>query len=295
VRVSAETAPQRSRDSKALSVEVLADLASELLRHVEQSDFLAVLGKFFEHTLSFDNFIVYRYQDRCAAELLYTNLNFSTLKSSMAPYISGLYLLDPFYIAATSGRRRGVLRMDEIAPEAFTESEYYGMFYKNVNVVDEVRFVIEMNGEELVHVFLEREAPHPRYSSEELQTLRMLENFVTSFVERHWEWRNMSASVSTDTRAPLAFGLRNVIGNLKRRALTAREIDIVELTVKGHSGKSIAHELGISEGTVLNHKRNIYAKLEISSQSQLFHLFLQALYGSPLAEGLPAAEGRSAQ
>jgi DNA-binding CsgD family transcriptional regulator len=203
--------------------------------------------------------------------------------------------LDPFYIAATSGRRRGVLRMDEIAPEAFTESDYYGMFYKNVNVVDEVRFVIEMNGEELVHVFLEREAPHPRYSSEELQTLRMLENFVTSFVERHWEWRTMSASVSGDTRAPLAFGLRNVIGNLKRRALTAREIDIVELTVKGHSGKSIAHELGISEGTVLNHKRNIYAKLEISSQSQLFHLFLQALYGGPLTAGLRAAEGRSAR
>src|ERR1700744_2241613 len=52
----------------------------------------------------------------------------------MAAYISGLYLLDPFYISATSGRRRGVLRMDEIAPEAFTESGYYGMFYKNVNV-----------------------------------------------------------------------------------------------------------------------------------------------------------------
>ncbi len=83
MRTSSERALQRSIDSKALTVEVFADLTGELLRHVEQSDFLAVLGKFFEQALSFDNFIVYRYQDRCAAELLYTNLNFETLKARM--------------------------------------------------------------------------------------------------------------------------------------------------------------------------------------------------------------------
>jgi DNA-binding CsgD family transcriptional regulator len=266
--------------ARPLPIGRFLDLTGELLRHIEQPSFLTILGKCFEQLLDFDNYIVYRYRDGCAADLIHTNLDIAKLKSSMGPYISGLYLIDPFYIAATSGRRRGVLRMDEIAPEAFTESEYYGMFYKNVNVIDEVRFVIEKNGEELIHVFLERESPHARFAEEELGILRSLENFVTSFVERHWEWRNMSASLRDRARAPLAIGLRNVIGNLKNKALTAREIDIVELTVKGHSAKSMAYELDISEGTVINHKRNIYGKLEISSQSQLFYLFLQALYDS---------------
>jgi DNA-binding CsgD family transcriptional regulator len=92
--------------------------------------------------------------------------------------------------------------------------------------------------------------------------------------------RGASVAVRGDTWAPLAFGLRNIIGNLKNEALTAREIDIVELAVKGHSAKSMACELGISEGTVINHKRNIYGKCEINSQSQLFHLLLQALFES---------------
>ncbi len=267
-----------------LSVAEFASLAGELVRHVDQGRFLPALGELLGQVVAFDNFIVYRYREGCAAELIHTNLDPAKLQADMAAYNQGLYLLDPFHIAATSARRRGVLRMEDVAPEAFLESEYYRMFYKDVDVLDEVRFLIEINGEELVHVLLERQGSSPRYASQELAALRSLEGFVESFVERHWQWRNMGASVNSAARAPLAFGVRNVIRNLKHKALTAREIDIVELTIKGHSSKSIAHELGISDGTVINHKRNIYGKLEISSQAQLFHLFLRALYGSGLSE-----------
>ena len=40
---------------------------------------------------------------------------------------------------------------------------------------------------------------------------------------------------------------------------------------------SIATLLNISVGTVKVHRKNIYAKLEISSQSELFSLFLPLL------------------
>jgi DNA-binding CsgD family transcriptional regulator len=262
-----------------LSLVGLANLAAELVRHVDQETFLSALGNALTRIVDFDNYIVFRYQERCAAELIHTNLQFTKLRADMAPYINGLYLLDPFYIAATSGRRRGFLHIEAAAPEAFQESEFFRMFYKDVNVIDEARFMIELNGEELIHILLEREAPNRRYSALELRSLECMETLVDSLLEKHWEWRSMSASVHCDERTPLSFGVRNVIRNLRRKALTAREIDIVELTIKGHSSKSIAYELGISEGTVINHKRNIYGKLEICSQSQLFHLFLQELYG----------------
>jgi DNA-binding CsgD family transcriptional regulator len=35
--------------------------------------------------------------------------------------------------------------------------------------------------------------------------------------------------------------------------------------------------LDIEEGTVTNHKRNIYAKLHVHSMAQLFNLFLKSL------------------
>jgi DNA-binding CsgD family transcriptional regulator len=258
----------------------LADLTAELVHHLDWDDFFTVLHRFFTNIVDIDNFIVFHYRERRTAALIATNLEFQTLKDRMAPYINGLYLLDPFYIAATVGRRRGVARMQDIAPEAFHESDYFRMFYQDVNVIDEVRFLVELNGDEFIHVFLERESPHPRYTELDLKRLHELEALINSLVEQHWKWR--ATREETANRTPLTFGLRSVISGLKQNVLTAREIDIAELTFKGHSGKSVAHELKITEGTVISHKRHIYEKLGISSQSQFFHLLLQALYGTTL-------------
>ena len=50
--------------------------------------------------------------------------------------------------------------------------------------------------------------------------------------------------------------------------------------VLGHSGTSIGAHLGISQTTVKSHRQNLYGKLGIASQFELFSQFLQSL--SPL-------------
>ncbi len=60
-----------------------------------------------------------------------------------------------------------------------------------------------------------------------------------------------------------------------REVLTAREQEIVRLLLAGHSTKSAARELDISDGTVKVHRKHIYQRLDVSSQSQLFQLFLE--------------------
>jgi DNA-binding CsgD family transcriptional regulator len=47
--------------------------------------------------------------------------------------------------------------------------------------------------------------------------------------------------------------------------------------LKGHSSKSLAREIDISPETVKIHRRNLYRKLGISSQSELFLKFLNTL------------------
>lgn len=252
-------------------------LAGAVVLHVDQADFLSALRDALLSIVPFDNYIVYHYEENCAAELIDTNLNAPKLREQMKPYVSGLYQLDPFYIAGTNGSR-GFFSMQEVAPEGFTESEFFRMYYQTVGVVEEARFVVEIAPGRMVHVFLEREPPHGGYVLQDMERLRAIEPFVRSCVQKHWSWRGMSASVHSNTRTPLGHGVRSVIAGLAGGVLTAREVDIVDLAIKGHSSKSIAHLLNISEGTVINHKRNVYSKLEISSQSQLFHLFLQALY-----------------
>jgi DNA-binding CsgD family transcriptional regulator len=57
--------------------------------------------------------------------------------------------------------------------------------------------------------------------------------------------------------------------------LTPRELDVVGLVLEGHSSESIANLLNISAGTVRIHRKNIYAKMRISSQRELFSIFVR--------------------
>jgi len=54
--------------------------------------------------------------------------------------------------------------------------------------------------------------------------------------------------------------------------LTARQKELVDLAVEGLSDKAIASRLSISEHTVGNHFRTIYAQLGVSKRSQLMAL-----------------------
>ena len=50
--------------------------------------------------------------------------------------------------------------------------------------------------------------------------------------------------------------------------LSAREMDVLALIVKGHGNKQIAYQLGIAEHTVKNHVKNILSKLGVEDRTQ---------------------------
>ena len=55
--------------------------------------------------------------------------------------------------------------------------------------------------------------------------------------------------------------------------VTAREKDVLKLLLSGFSSKEIAGKLSLSAETIKVHRRNIYSKLNIKSQSELFARF----------------------
>jgi DNA-binding CsgD family transcriptional regulator len=59
-----------------------------------------------------------------------------------------------------------------------------------------------------------------------------------------------------------------------RDVLTEREMQVAQLILVGHGSTSIALLLDVSLSTIKTHRRNIYSKLQISSQAELFSLFL---------------------
>jgi DNA-binding CsgD family transcriptional regulator len=62
-----------------------------------------------------------------------------------------------------------------------------------------------------------------------------------------------------------------------RSRLTVREVEIVTLTLQGFPVIEIARRLGLSRGTVKNHRGRIYDKLDITTERELFLEYISAL------------------
>lgn len=64
-------------------------------------------------------------------------------------------------------------------------------------------------------------------------------------------------------------------------ALTPREQDIVGLILDGYPTDLIAKKLGLSRGTVKNHRRRIYHKLDITTERELFRQYIDRILRRP--------------
>ncbi len=69
----------------------------------------------------------------------------------------------------------------------------------------------------------------------------------------------------------------------RKFGLSEREVEIVNLVIKGTTNNDIAESLFISVNTVKTHIKNIYKKLSVSNRIQLIHM-LQQKYDRPLKE-----------
>jgi len=249
-----------------------------LVDRLRSPEALPALRAMLASLLEFRNFIALEYNRDRAPALLASSFDRDYLLRHLHDYLLGLYQLDPFH-ALADGQALGLYRMRDIAPEGFERSEYYQRHYQATQVIDELRYVVPLGPGRSVHLLIEREAPDAPFAANDLARLADLLPLVSGCSARHLEWRDAQQGEPPAQRAQ--FDLRATIMSIAPGDVTTRECDIIELMLKGHSVKSMAAQLAIEEVTVTNHKRNIYAKLQVHSQAQLFDRFLRALARTP--------------
>jgi DNA-binding NarL/FixJ family response regulator len=59
--------------------------------------------------------------------------------------------------------------------------------------------------------------------------------------------------------------------------LTKRELDVIQLLMKGFLNKEIAHSLQVSLSAVKKHNRNIYRKLGITNRIAAVNLYTKKM------------------
>nr|WP_298249332.1 helix-turn-helix transcriptional regulator [uncultured Halomonas sp.] len=232
--------------------------------------FPAMLEKTLHDLVGFDTILVNTYQGQHRPLLIHDNYAPGHREQGIERYLSEAYLLDPFFKAVHDGLASGVHRLRELAPDRFEASEYYHHYYRALGLTDEAGLFARVDTDVVMVVSLGFREDTPRLTRRSLQALRHVAPVLEVLLGEHWKWQGQRFQARLAEHEPV----EAAFDSFGQEVLTQREREIVRLLLAGHSTKSAARELNISDGTVKVHRKHIYQRLEVSSQSQLFRLFL---------------------
>ena len=245
-------------------------LIARLTHAVGKSDFDDHLGQFLAAMLPHEDRVRIRYT-RWAEPVSMTRRRVEQpLNQVVEAYLRGHYLLDPFTTLATQSERTGLFHLNELLHGPLCQSAYFRQFYHGAGISDEVGLVCRPAPGICEITSLFHCAEGSRFSAARLARLRALTPVINALCELHYR----------STAKPPEAGPASPVSVLASMGfdLSRREMQIVGLMLRGHSSLSISLECGITEGTVKIHRKNIYQKLAISSQAELFGLVLSRVF-----------------
>ncbi|HLU07796.1 MAG TPA: helix-turn-helix transcriptional regulator [Woeseiaceae bacterium] len=214
------------------------------------------------------------FHNNASPDVLHHTLEPAGRKHYLERYLAGPYLLDPLYQLAVRDRKPGLCRFRDAVPDRFRSSEYYRQYCERTHLLDEMDFLAQVTEHTTVVLVVGRR--HRMFSKAELSRLQLIQPTVEASIRSIWRLWNLRRAEPHGMDA-MHLKLTRCFRHFGESVLTDRERQICQLLLRGHSSKSIARELEIAPGTVMVHKRNLFAKLDISSQYELFSLLIDEL------------------
>ena len=246
----------------------------------DTSRFPAVLVRALRHVVPFDYAVFFAYRGQERPICPYDTFTPEQRIVFVTDYLEGPYLLDPFYQVYVDRMEPGLYRLREIAPDRFYHSEYFRSYYRRTGLAEEIGFLVSLPHDMMLVISLMRAGASAPFSDRDMNKRRRMEPIVHASAARHW--RNLGYLRSSEAEGetawpPLNLQVTSAFENFGEGVLTRREREVVRMVLRGHSSNSIGRQFQITTGTVKIHRKNIYAKLGISSQSELFSHFISYL------------------
>ncbi|MFM0393963.1 helix-turn-helix transcriptional regulator [Paraburkholderia phytofirmans] len=263
-----------------------------VIEALDSTHFWTRLTRALERYVAFDSWVALRFTPGEAPLVCAESpMPDGTVDAMFQDYLAALYQLDPFYIAATEKPASGFVTLADVAPDNFSMTDYYQRYFRKNIVGDEVHFNYMIDAR---HTLAFSIGATQRYGERDLAVLALCAPWVIALLRQRLPYEAFgtvqSASIDagaettateTEALAPTdtpAYAARfeQVASSGGRASLTAREVEVAMLTLSGFSTRAIAEKLAISFETVRAHKKHIYTKLNVNSQSELFALFYEA-------------------
>jgi DNA-binding CsgD family transcriptional regulator len=270
--------------SRHLLLEQWSKGIASLANAVGTPEFTMTLLDGVRRMVDFDFIMTFAYRGREQPLILADTLNAMRHQVIAVDYAAGPFLLDPFYQLVAKGAKEGCYRLHDIAPDHFRRSEYFRLHYGRTGIGEEIGFPFQMEDGFTGVTSFARWTESSMVTRSEMEILRALGPSINAFSSLHW--RKAGTQSGHNAGTPQS----SLVSHIGFQTLSGREREIVTMVLQGHSTESVALRLDISPGTVKIHRKNIYRKLKVSSQAELFAAFMGFANGSAAysPRGIPA-------
>lgn len=246
---------------------------AKLTDAIQSESFCSILINSLSILIDFQDVAIITYKIGHRPISIYNRYSPADHKRIIDKYFDGIYALDPFFTAMSRDTMSGIYRLKEVAPDSFKQSDYYNQYYQALkNIDDEVGIFIDLPDDITLVISLGRTSGMDSMTRSERNVLNSIFPLIRSLVRVFWSLQAVKFT-KRDSCGPVEMAFKSFGSG----SLTEREVEIIGLILQGHSSKSVAETLGITAGTVKVHRNNIYTRLSISTQTQLFSLFLDHL------------------
>ena len=263
----------------------ISDVSVGIIDAIGTVSFFSEIAKLFDECITFEGLFVFLYSEGSAPSSLGSFKGAQGFHKGLENYLRYTYIINPVYRAY----------LDNITPRAYLISELLSPRYTAQIAASNLDIRVE--DDETIGY---RTPGWPKNMTEVLALIRLPDNKMIEFsfstlrsgdqtAQCYEQLKDVYPMLSSAVLKHYAFATEDFDTSTARpsqelwfqafgeEVLTKRERSVVKMILTGHSSNAIALNLGISLPTVKTHRRNIYAKLHISSQAELFSLFVQKL------------------
>jgi DNA-binding CsgD family transcriptional regulator len=165
--------------------------------------------------------------------------------------------------------------MSQMTAGRLETSSYYRDYYADTGTVDEAIYLAKLPGGNVLNLSMMRLPEQGVFSEEEYQLLYSLADPLSELLRVHSEFDSFAVKnlLQPGINHQIDLAFRTFGSSL----LSPREKDVLELMLRGYGTDTTATRLSIARETVRRHRKSIYRKLDVSSQTDLFSLFLNSM------------------
>ena len=215
------------------------------------------------------------YHRELPPRVLYHEIPPNAVKDQIDDYLDGPYREDPFFQTSMNRPKSRIYSLSRLTSGRLEQSTYYRDYYRDTGTVDEAVIVSPLEGGNIINLSMMRLPSQGEFSDDEYQRLYSLSDTVSVLIRKHSEFDTFAVQnliqPGIDHQIDLAF--RTFGSSL----LSPREKDVLELMLRGYGTDVSAKRLDIARETLRRHRKSIYRKLDVSSQTDLFSLFLNSM------------------